>query len=224
MNITQKLFDLRDDKYRAFHARLIPNISKDRIIGVRVPELRVLSKEFMKTSGANTFLDALPHNYYEENNIHAFMIEQIKDFDEALYRTKEFLPYIDNWATCDSFMPKVFRKYPDELISEVLGWIKSDHTYTARYGIGMLMKIFLKENFSSEYVKLVSEIRSEEYYINMMIAWYFATALVYRYEFVIPYITERRLDRHVHNKAIQKAVESRRINEEMKQYLKGFRI
>lgn len=224
MNIERELFCLADDGYREFHARLVPTVPKDKIIGVRVPMVRSLAKEFAKDSEAVGFLNDLPHKYYEENNIHAFIIEQTKDIDEALTLTEKFLPYIDNWATCDSFMPKIFGKYPQKVLDKIRVWIKSEHTYTVRYAIGLLMKLFLKENFSCEYPEMISQIRSDEYYINMMIAWYFATALAYRYDDVLPYITEQRLDRWVHNKTIQKAVESNRIDKEVKQYLRGLKI
>lgn len=224
MDIEKELFGLADDGYREFHAKLIPTVSKDRIIGVRVPAVRSLAKKFAKDSEAVGFLNDLPHNYYEENNVHAFIIEQTNDIDEALALTEKFLPYIDNWATCDSFMPKVFKKHPDKVLGKIRIWIKSEHTYTVRYAVCLLMKLFLKENFSIEYPETVSQIHSDEYYINMMIAWYFATALVYRYDDVLPYITEQRLSSWVHNKAIQKAVESNRINKEVKQYLRSLKI
>lgn len=162
----------------------------------------------------------IPHKYYEENNLHAYIIEYIKDYDTAIAETKKFLPYIDNWATCDTFMPKVFKKNADRLLPEIMGWLGSDETYTVRYGIGMLMRLYLDENFSPEYLRIVAGIKSDEYYINMIIAWYFATALAKQYDTAIGYLLNNRLDVWVHNKTIQKAIESYRISGEIKEYLR----
>ena len=218
--LQNKLFALADSEYKAFHSRLMPTVNPELVIGVRTPVLRGFAKEFAKTPESREFLNQLPHKYYEENNLHGMIIEQIKDYDTALCETKRFLPYIDNWATCDMFMPKVFRKNTDKLISEAIEWINSESTYTVRYGIGVLLKLYLDSEFKPEYIKAVSEVKSDEYYINMMIAWYFATALAKQYDAAIVYITENRLDTWVHNKAIQTAVESNRISAETKSYLK----
>jgi len=220
MNTTQKLLSLTDAKYKEFHAKLMPTIDPDLIMGVRIPVLRKFAKEFAKTDEADRFLRILPHTFYEENNLHAFTLEQIKDFDRALLETERFLPYIDNWATCDMFLPAVFKKNTDKLISKIYEWIESGKPYTVRYAIGLLMKLYLDEGFKEEYMLKVAAVKSDEYYVNMMIAWYFATALAKRYDSAIKYLTDKRLGVWVHNKTIQKAVESYRIPEEIKKYLK----
>ncbi len=220
MNIEKELFKLKDLKYKEFHARLMPTINSDLIIGVRIPALRKFAKDFSKTEESNVFLNSLPHKYYEENNLHAFLIEEIKDFDVALKETEKFLPYIDNWATCDSFFPKVFKNHKEEMAKKAYEWIDSGKTYTVRYGIGILMRLFLDEDFNVLYLKKVAEIKSEEYYIKMMIAWYFATALAKQYDYAHKYLLNNKLDLWTHNKTIQKAVESFRIPKETKEYLK----
>lgn len=224
MDIVKKLFEMQDLSYRDFHAKLIPDIPSDRIIGVRTPALRAFAKEFFKSGEYGSFLDSLPHHYYEENNLHAFIIEQIKDYDTALKKCEEFLPYIDNWATCDAFLPHAFKKNKEKLIPVIMRWIKSDKTYTVRYATGLLMSLYLDDDFDEKYLRIVSEIRSDEYYINMMIAWYFATALAKQYDAAIPYITDKRLAVWTHNKTIQKCVESRRIDADKKEYLKKLKI
>lgn len=223
-DLQKRLFDLQDKEYKEFHQKLMPTVNPDCVIGIRTPVLRKFAKDFAKEDGAEKFLNSLPHKYYEENNLHAFLLMDEKDFDTALAKTEEFLPYIDNWATCDVFKPKVFAKNTDKLIGKIDEWIKSGKTYTVRYGTGLLMSYYLDENFKEEYAKTVSQIRSDEYYINMMTAWYFATALAKQYDFVIKYLMEKRLPRWVHNKTIQKAVESFRILPETKEYLKTLRI
>lgn len=220
----EELFKLSDEKYREFHAKLIPTVDKNLIIGVRIPELRKFARGYFKNGEYEEFLIQLPHKYYEENNLHAFLIEQIKDFEKAIDETEKFLPYIDNWATCDSFSQKVFKKNKERLLTYIRKWIGSDETYTVRYSIGLLMNLFLDEDFKPEYNKLVSEIISDEYYINMMIAWYFATALAKQYNETLPYITEHKFDKWINNKIIQKAVESYRIEKETKEFLKGFKL
>ena len=224
MNIYDELFMMRDEEYKNFHAKLIPNVDRDCIIGVRTPDLRKFAKEVFKNGNYTDFLNSLPHKYYEENNLHAFLIEQIKDYDLAAAETERFLPYIDNWATCDMFLPKVFKKNTEKLLAKIKEWIKSDKTYTVRYAIGLLMRLYLGDNFKEEYMIMVSEIKSEQYYINMMAAWYFATALANRYDTAVKYIEERKLDKWVHNKAIQKASESSRIDTETKKYLKTLKL
>ncbi len=217
------LFDMQDVAYRDFHSRLIPNISKDRVIGIRTPVLRKFAKEYAKTDDAQEFIRELPHYYYEENNLHMMIITDIKDYDTCVMEIERFLPYIDNWATCDLPTPKCFNNYKEKLLDKVISWIKSDDTYTIRYGIETLMNIYLEDAFESSYPRLVSEVISDEYYVNMMIAWYFATALAKQWETVIPYIKEKRLPEWVHKKTIQKAVESYRITDEQKRYLRTLR-
>ncbi len=221
--VRQMLLDLQDVEYKKFHAKLMPTVDEKRIIGVRVPALRKLSAEINKYPIGTDFIKILPHKYYEEDNLHAFLVEKIKDFDSALAETQRLLPYIDNWATCDMFSPKVFAKHTDAIYEKSLEWIKSDRTYTVRYGIGMLMRYFLDDRFSPEVLKIVGEIKSDEYYINMMIAWFFATAIAKQYDATIGYIENKILPPWVHNKAIQKAVESKRIDKETKQYLKSLK-
>lgn len=222
--ITNELFKMQDLKYKTFHSRLMPTVEDDKIIGVRVPELRKYARMLYKSGDGEEFIKRLPHGYYEENNIHAFIVEQIDDYDRAIYETERFLPYIDNWATCDMFLPKVFKKNKKALIENVYKWISSDMTYTVRYGIGILMSLYLDGDFEDIYLKRVASVKSEEYYVNMMIAWYFATALAKQYEKTMPYITEYRLEKWVHNKTIQKACESGRINKETKELLKSYKL
>lgn len=218
MDIQNELLRLQDKKYRDFHARLMPNIDKDRIIGVKVPDLRRFAKGIK--AEASDFLNKLPHKYYEENNLHAYLISEISDFDECIKKVNEFLPYVDNWATCDGMKPKSFKKNKEKLLEEIEKWLKSDHEYTVRFGILMLMTHFLDEDFDEKYFDWVSGIKSDKYYINMMIAWFFATALAKKWDFAVKYIEEKRLPDWVHNKTIQKARESYRITKEQKEYLR----
>ncbi len=226
--IRDRLFSMQDLQYRDFQSGLIPGVGPDRFIGVRTPALRAYAKELAALpaagEGAAAFLHALPHRYFDENQLHAFLIAGLKDFRECMAETERFLPYIDNWATCDQLSPKVFKKHRQELLPYIERWIRSDRTYTIRFGIGMLMQHFLDGDFDPAFPETVAGIRSEEYYVNMMRAWYFATALAKQYEAVLPYLTERRLDRWTHNKTIQKAVESFRITPEQKGFLKTCRI
>ena len=222
--IQDKLYALQDKKYRDFQGKLIPTVAPDTIIGVRTPDLRTLAKELAKQKDIGTFLDTLPHTYFDENQLHAFILSELKDYDQCIQRIKEFLPYIDNWATCDQLSPKAFKKHKAELLKEIKTWLKSDKTYTVRFAVGMLMQHYLDDDFKSDYPKLVAAIKSDEYYINMMRAWYFATALAKQYDAIIPYIEQKKLDPWTHNKAIQKAVESYRITPEQKEYLKTFRL
>lgn len=216
-DIRQRLFALQDEKFRDFHSKLIPTVPPDSIIGVRTPELRKLAKE-VGTEPA--FLSDLPHKYYDENQLHALIISGIKDFDECTARLEEFLPYVDNWATCDQMSVKIFKKHTQQLLPFVKKWLDSGHTYTVRYGIGCLMNYYLDSEFSPEYMEIVANIRSNEYYINMMIAWYFATALAKQYSEAMKYIDQHRLGDWTHRKAIQKAIESYRITDEQKKYLR----
>lgn len=223
-DIEDRLFALQDKGYKEFHSRLMPTVNRDSIIGVRTPALRKLAKELAKQPEYMEYIHMLPHDYYDENNLHGFLIETIKDYDECVAAVNEFLPYVDNWATCDLMSPKVFKKHRMELLEQIKIWLASDETYTIRYGIEMLMTHYLDEDFKKEYLAWVAEIRSEEYYVNMMIAWYFATALAKQPADTLPYIEQVRLDTWTHNKAIQKAVESYRISPEQKAYLKTLKI
>lgn len=222
--IRKRLFELQDKKYRDFQCRLIPTLESTTIIGVRTPELRRYAKELVKQKDIQNFLSFLPHQYFEENQLHAFIISEIKDNKQCLEELNRFLPFVDNWATCDQLSPKVFKKNRSELIDQIKQWVCSDKTYMVRFGIGMLLEHFLDDDFDSIYLEMVSKISSTEYYIRMMIAWYFATALAKQYTKALPYIEEQRLDIWTHNKTIQKAVESRRITLEQKEYLKCLKI
>ena len=222
--IRNELFKMQDTAYRDFNSKLIPTVDKSLFIGVRTPELRKYAKQLAKREDIEEFLHSLPHKYFDENQLHAFIVSEIKDFKSCVDKVNEFLPYVDNWATCDQLSPKVFKKNHKELIAYIKEWPESDKVYTVRFGIGMLMEHFLDEDFDIMYPESVSNIRSDEYYVNMMIAWYFATALAKRYESVLPFIENRRLEIWTHNKAIQKAVESLRISDEKKEYLKNLKI
>lgn len=221
--ITTKLFSLQDTAYRDFQVKLILGMDAEKEIGVRTPELRKLAKELAKREDIWEFLNDLPHQYFDENQLHAFILSGEKDFEKCMEDLERFLPYVDNWATCDQTSPKVFRKHRKELLDAIRRWIKSDHSYTVRFAIKMLMEHFLDEDFDPAYPEMVAEVRSEEYYIRMMIAWYFATALAKQYEAVLPYLEQKKLDVWTHNKTIQKAVESYRITEEQKIYLKSLK-
>lgn len=221
--IQKHLFELQDMAYRDFHSRLMPDIDKETVIGIRVPVLRKYAKSIAGTELSEKFIKELPHRYYEENNLHMMLITGIKDYDRCISEIERFLPYIDNWATCDFPAPKCFENHMEELLPVIKRWIASGETYTIRYGIGMLMRLYLDADFDPEYVKLVAEVKSDEYYVNMMIAWYMATALAKQWDAVIPYIEEHRMSDWVHRKTIQKAVESYRITDEQKRYLKGYR-
>ena len=221
--IRAQLFALQDKEYQIFHSRLMPTLPPETVIGVRVPLLRKLAKQLANTPEAETFLQKLPHFYYEENALHAFLLEAVRDYGAALEATEHFLPYVDNWAVCDSFSPKVFAQHKPELLPAIRRWLGSDQVYTVRYGIGMLMRYYLDDDFRSEYLAWVAAVHSEEYYVNMMRAWYFATALAKQPDAALPWLTEKRLDLWTHNKAIQKAVESRRIPPGMKQLLRVLR-
>ena len=216
----EQLFELQDTSYKEFHAKLIPTINTDTIIGVRTPQLRKIAKEFSKSPEASVFLKQLPHTYYEENNLHGFLIEHMKDYHTCIQALHDFLPYVDNWATCDMMSPKILKKHLPELLEHIKVWIGSEHVYIIRFGIKMLMEFYLDEHFKEEYLELVAGVRSEEYYIKMVVAWYFATALAKQYESAVRYVEEHRLDVWTHNKTIQKAVESYRITTEQKEYLR----
>lgn len=225
MDMIQKnLFALQDLKYKEFHSKLMPTVSKEKIIGVRTPVLRKFAKEINKSDLKKEFLLSLPHKYYEEDNLHSFLIEQIKDFDECIFALDNFLLYVDNWATCDMMTPKILGKHPDKLYLKIQEWISSSHTYTVRFGIVTLMKFFMNDSLDKKHLSLLLSIKSDEYYINMAIAWYLATALASNWDMIIPYIENKEFDKWVHNKAIQKAVESYRITPEQKTYLKTLKI
>lgn len=221
--IQERLFALRDEKNAAFVARLIPTLERETILGARTPALRKLAKELRGSDAAEAFLRVLPHETFEENGLHAFLLEQIRDYDRCMAETERFLPYVDNWATCDSFSPMVFKKHRPELLEHIRRWLVSERPYTVRFGVGMMMAHFLDEDFMPEALELVSLIESEEYYVNMMRAWFFATALAKQYEATLPYLEEGRLDCWTHSKTIQKAVESYRIGAEQKAKLRALK-
>lgn len=222
-DILSELKKLQDKGYRKMQITTIPSVKAESIIGVRTPALRALAKELSKRDDISTFLEDLPHKFFEENQLHAFILSGMKDVEECIKLVDEFLPYVDNWATCDQMSPKIFKKHKDLLLKYVNEWIKSDKTYVKRFAVGMLMEHFLDEDFKTSYLTKVSRIRSDEYYINMMTAWYFATALAKQYDAALPYIEKQKLDKWTHNKTIQKAVESYRITPEQKEYLKTLR-
>lgn len=223
MNVLKRLFEMQDKNYALFQGKLVPNIESKLIIGVRVPLLRKFAKELIKENGQEGFLQELPHKYYDENMLHAILLSEMKDYGDCIKRVNEFLPYVDNWAVCDILSPKVFKKNKDDLLNEIYKWSKSEQTYTCRFGVGMLMSFFLDGDFKEDYLKLPANIKSEEYYINMMIAWFFTTALTKQWEYTLPYIEEGRLAIWVHNKTIQKARESYRIDKEKKEYLSSLK-
>lgn len=222
--IQKRLFELCDDEYATFQRRLIPNILPESIIGVRTHELRVFAKEIKDIPEGKRLLNSAPHKYFEENQIHCFILSEFKNFECCISETEKFLPYIDNWATCDMFSPKCFKKNKTVLLPYIKKWIKSEHTYTVRFAAGMLMRYFLDDDFNEDYLYIIADIKSEEYYVNMMIAWYFATALTKQYDSTLPFIIEHKLSSWVHNKTIQKAVESYRITPEQKSFLKTLKI
>ena len=222
-HLQEELFKLQDTEYRDFNSSLIPGIDKETVIGIRTPVLRKFAKEYAKSGEIEQFMRELPHEFYEENNLHMMLIGQIKDYDECISELEKFLPYIDNWATCDSPLPKCFDKNKEDVLERAKNWIATDATYVKRFGMGVMMRLFLDEDFKEEYIQFVASVKSEEYYVNMMIAWYMATALAKQWDAAIPYIQEHRLSEWVHRKSIQKAVESYRITPEQKEYLKGLR-
>ena len=222
--VQQDLFTMQDLKYRDFHAKLMPTVEKESVIGVRVPVLRTYAKKFGKTEEAKQFLEILPHQYYEENNLHGLLIDQMKDYELCIEELIRFLPYINNWATCDILSVKAVKGHLDSYIKNIYQWLESDYTYTIRFGINMLMRYYLEEEFKSEYPGKVAAIRSEEYYVNMARAWYFATALAKQYDQALPFLEEQKMDVWTHNKTIQKAIESYRITPEQKEYLRTLKI
>lgn len=221
--IRQKLFAMQDESYRAFQCRLMPTVPPEKVIGVRIPALRALARELAGTPEGEAFLGRLPHAYYEEDNLHGFLLERIRDYDAALAGVEAFLPYIDNWATCDTTSPKVFAKNTDRLLEPARRWMDSDRVYTVRYGLGMLMRYYLDDAFRPEYLEWAGAVDSEAYYVRMMVAWFFATALAKQPRAAWPWVAEPRLSPWVRAKAIQKALESRRITPEQKQALRALR-
>lgn len=224
MKVQEMLFQLQDKKYRDFHSKLIPTIPRETVIGVRTPAVRKLAKEYAKDPESIAFLRELPHTYYDENILHALLVAEIKDYGTCVEEVERFLPYVDNWAVCDIFSPKVFVKNKDRLISKIREWAASEHPYTCRFGMEMLMTHFLDEDFKPEYLEIPAAVHSEEYYVNMMIAWFYATALAKQWDDTIGYIEEKRLAPWTHNKTIQKARESYRITPEQKEYLKILKV
>lgn len=222
--IVKRLFDESDAEYRQFLSKLMPTVEKERIIGVRSPYVKRIAKDCIRSQTAEFFTETLPHYYYEENNLHGYIISECKDFKKALDMTNTFLPYVDNWATCDLLSPKIFARDKKELYTEILSWISSNHTYTVRFGIKMLMAHFLNDTFSLSHLNLVSSIQNDEYYVKMMKAWYFATALAKQWDKTVAFIEEGHLEKWENNKAIQKALESLRITEERKIYLRNLKI
>jgi len=223
MKIQKELFSLQDKKYMKFLSKLTPNVSEDTIIGVRIPEIRKLAKKLVKNDEYEDFLKELPHKYYDENLLHGAIISENKDFENCIELLDSFLPFVDNWAVCDTISPKIFKKHKKELIEKIKEWSQSDKTYTCRFGIEMLMTHFLDEDFKKEYLEMVANIHSEEYYVKMAVAWFFATALAKQWDYAVIYLENNRLDVWVHNKTIQKARESLRILEDKKGYLKGLK-
>ena len=221
--IINNLNSLSDSKYRDFQIKLIPGKTSGQMIGVRTPDLRSYAKELSKRDDISDFLNNLPHKYFDENQLHAFVISLMKDYDKCMCEVERFLPYVDNWATCDQMSPKIFKKNKEKLLEKIRDWMASDKTYTIRFGIKMLMEHFLDDDFDLQYPDMVASVRSEEYYVNMMIAWYFATALAKQYDSILPYIEEKRLDTWTHNKAIQKSIESYRITDDQKSYLRSLK-
>lgn len=225
--ITNHLFELQDTQYQKFQAKLIPSISPETVIGVRTPELKNFAKELCSQGILNDssgFLTELPHKYFDENQLHAFIISREKNFEKCLSLVEKFLPHINNWVTCDQLSPAVFKKNHLSLLPHIKKWLSESHTYTVRFAIGLLMKYFLDDGFSPEYLSYVAEIHSDEYYINMMIAWYFATALAKQYDSALPFLENHKLSSWIHNKTIQKAVESFRITDEQKCFLKSLKF
>lgn len=221
--IRDRLFALQDPEYRLFQSKLMPTVDPACVIGVRIPDLRKLSRELAGTEQAAAFVRQLPHDYYEENNLHGFLIASLRDYGETVAALESFLPHVDNWATCDLLHPRAFDKRPEALPDQLFRWLQSDRTYMVRFAMGMLMSLYLDEAFRPEYADWVARVKSEEYYVNMMAAWYFATALAKRWDDVFPYLTDHRLPVWTHNKAIQKAIESRRISPEQKQILRSLK-
>ena len=219
-----ELFSLRDLKYKEFHQKLMPTVNTDKVIGIRTPDLRKFAKNFGKRAEAESFIKNLPHKYYEEDNLHAFLLEEIKDYNVLIEELNIFLPFVDNWATCDMMRPKILKKHKTELLEDIKRWLTSKDTYTIRFAVNCLMNYYLEEDFKTEYLEWVKNIESDEYYINMVRAWCFATALAKQYDETIKILESNAIDKWTHNKTIQKAIESYRITKEQKEYLKNLKI
>lgn len=222
-SLQKRLFEMQDKQYAAFQAKLTPGVPVESFIGIRVPQLRAFAKAYAKEADHKAFMKTLPHKYYDENMLHALLISQMKDYDECISATEQFLPYVDNWAVCDIMSPKVFAKHKEAFLSKVKEWSKSDKTYTCRFGLEMLMSHYLDDDFKAEYLEIPAAARSDEYYVKMMVAWFFATALAKQWNATVPYIENKVLAPWTHNKTIQKARESFRITPEQKEYLKGLK-
>lgn len=220
MNITGRLFELADEKYADFQAKLTPGVDRELFIGVRVPAARKLAKELYKSGDFEAFLTELPHKYYDENMVHGLILSEFKDYDECVEQVDMFLPYVDNWAVCDIMSPKCFKKNKDRLIDKIIEWSESNLVYTSRFGMGMLMTHFLDDDFRQEYLDIPARVKLDDYYAKMMVAWFFATALAKQWDAAIPYIENNALEPWIHNKTIQKARESNRITPQQKDYLK----
>lgn len=221
--VQKRLFRLRDEQYAAFQAKITPEIPPEKFIGIRVPQLRKFAKGFFKEPESKDFMAVLPHHYFEENMLHGLLIEQIKDYRECVAELNKFLPRVDNWAVCDIVSPKIFARHKQELLPQIKEWTASPKLYTCRFGLGMLMRYFLDEDFRPEYLKIPLSVPSGEYYLDMMVAWFFATALAKQWEATVPYIEKNLLDKWIHNKTIQKARESYRITAGQKTYLKSLK-
>ena len=215
-----ELFSLRDLKYKEFHQKLMPTVNPDKVIGIRTPVLRKFAKDFSKREEAESFIKNLPHKYYEEDNLHAFLLEEIRDYETLIEELNKFLPFVDNWATCDMMRPKTLKNHKTELLEDIKRWLTLKDTYTIRFAVNCLMLYYLEEDFKPEYLQWVKNIESQEYYINMVRAWYFATALAKQYDETVKFLENNALDKWTHNKTIQKAIESYRITSEQKEYLR----
>ena len=223
MEIIKELLKRQDKEYQKLQSKIIPNISSDKIIGVRIPDIRKFAKEIKDTEEAKEFLSVLPHNYYEENLLHGILLSFIKDYKVVINELNRFLPYVDNWALCDTILPKTFKNNRYKLIHEIIKWTKSKNVYECRFGIGMLMRHFLDDDFKKEYLEIPAKVKLNDYYVKMMVAWYYATALAKQWDATITYIENNKLDLWIHNKTIQKGIESYRISDKKKEYLKKYR-
>lgn len=222
-NVLNSLYAVADAEYKDFNSKLIPNISSDLFIGVRTPILRKMAKDMIKSGLAEDFISDLPHKYFEENQLHAFILSEIKDFDIAIEEVSRFLPYVNNWATCDQMSPRVFKKNSVNLLTYIIKWIKSKHVYAVRFGVLCLMRYFLDDNFNVKYADMVANIKSDDYYINMMRAWYFATGAAKQYDAILPYLYAGKIDDWTRKHAIQKALESYRVDAKHKDFLRSLR-
>ncbi len=223
-NFQRELFKLRDEGYKNFQAKIVPTVDKEKFIGIRTADLCGFAKNYFRAEYKDIFQKNLPHKYFEENSVHALLISEMKNFEECLSATKNFLPYVNNWATCDSISPKIFSQHTEELYPKILNWLEAEHVYTIRFGLSMLMKFYLGKNFDVKYLECAAAIRSKEYYVEMMAAWFFATALAKHYDSTIKFLTGKKLSASIHNRTIRKALESRRITAEQKNYLRGLKL